>query len=216
MRSLLLERPSARGVSDYNNALKLGYDPEIGGYPDWMLSQAWQSALPAQVLAPSTPIGSVSRDVSSRYGIPSDCQVAAGTTDSIAAFLAAGASSPGEAVTSLGSTLAIKVLSEARVDKVESGVYSHKLWGDLWLAGGASNTGGAVLRKFFTDEEVQELTQRIDPNAPTGFGYYPLVKPGERFPVADDELKPKLEPRPAGETPHPTLPRCVQRSLFVC
>ena len=216
LASLLLERPSGRGVSDYNNALKLGYDPEIGGYPDWMLSQAWQSALPAQVLAPSTPIGPVSRDVSSRYGIPSDCQVAAGTTDSIAAFLAAGASSPGEAVTSLGSTLAIKVLSEARVDKVESGVYSHKLWGDLWLAGGASNTGGAVLRKFFTDEEVRELTQRIDPNAPTGLGYYPLVKPGERFPVADDELKPKLEPRPAGETPHPTLPRCVQRSLFVC
>lgn len=64
----------------------------------------------------------------------------AGTTDSIAAFLAAGVDAPGQAVTSLGSTLAIKLLSETRVDDARYGVYSHRL-GDSWLVGGASNTG---------------------------------------------------------------------------
>lgn len=51
----------------------------------------------------------------------------AGTTDSIAAFVAAGVSQPGEAVTSLGSTLAVKLLSEQRVDDAAYGVYSHRL-----------------------------------------------------------------------------------------
>jgi sugar (pentulose or hexulose) kinase len=53
--------------------------------------------------------------------------VCAGTTDSIAAFVAAGVSQPGEAVTSLGSTLAVKLLSQQRVDDAAYGVYSHKL-----------------------------------------------------------------------------------------
>lgn len=48
----------------------------------------------------------------SRFGLPASCQVVAGTTDSIAAFIAANATAPGHAVTSLGSTLAVKMLSE--------------------------------------------------------------------------------------------------------
>ena len=50
-----------------------------------------------------------------------------GTTDSIAAFLASGAAGVGEAVTSLGSTLAIKLLSAQPVDDSRYGVYSHRL-----------------------------------------------------------------------------------------
>lgn len=48
-----------------------------------------------------------------------------GTTDSIAAFLAAGVSTPGKAVTSLGSTLALKLLSTTRVDDASSGIYRY-------------------------------------------------------------------------------------------
>lgn len=56
--------------------------------------------------------------------------------DSIAAFLAVGvgASTPGAAVTSLGSTLAVKLLSTCRIDDSRFGLYSHRL-GDLWLVG---------------------------------------------------------------------------------
>ena len=72
--------------------------------------------------------------------------VVGGTTDSIAAFLAAGARETGDAVTSLGSTLAIKLLSDTFADDAARGVYSHRL-GDRWLVGGASNAGCAVLRE---------------------------------------------------------------------
>jgi sugar (pentulose or hexulose) kinase len=58
-------------------------------------------------------------------------------TDSIAAFIAAGLSEPGDAVTSLGSTMAIKMISTVRVDNADYGIYSHRL-GDVWLVGKAS------------------------------------------------------------------------------
>jgi D-ribulokinase len=98
-------------------------------------------------------------------------------------------------VTSLGSTLVIKLLSNWPVENASQGIYSHR-WGDMWLAGGASNTGGAVLRQFFSNAELQNLSQQIDPQIISELNYYPLLKPGERFPINDPNLLPCLEPRP--------------------
>ena len=180
------------GVTDYHNALKLGYDVAALRYPDWMPSLPVQ--LP-QVVAPGTPIAPVKPELGDRFGFPPACQVCAGTTDSIAAFLASGAQAPGEAVTSLGSTLVLKLLSETRVDDARYGIYSHR-YGDLWLVGGASNTGGAVLRQFFTEAELQTLSAQIPIDRPSGLDYYPLLQPGDRFPINDPHLLPRLEPRP--------------------
>jgi D-ribulokinase len=182
------------GLSDYHNALKLGYDVESLCYPDWLERQPYRSLLP-QVLAPGEPIGMVLPEVARKLGLRADCLVCAGTTDSIAAFIASGATSPGVAVTSLGSTLVIKLLSQTRVDDVRYGIYSHR-WGDLWLVGGASNTGGAVLRHFFSDAELVSLSREIDPDVPSQLDYYPLLTPGDRFPINDANLAPRLTPRP--------------------
>lgn len=183
------------GISDYHNALKLGYDPETLNYPTWMRQLRLTPILP-QVLAPGTPVGEVTREIASGLGLPQDCQVCTGTTDSIAAFLASGAQHPGEAVTSLGSTLVLKLLSHTRVEAADYGIYSHRL-GNLWLTGGASNTGGAVLRQFFNDSELQEYSHQINPKWESPLDYYPLLKKGDRFPINDPELPPKLEPQPA-------------------
>ena len=66
-------------------------------------------------------------------------------------------------------------------------------------AGGSSNAGGAVLRKFFSDAQLVELTARIDPEISPNLDYYPLLRRGERFPVNNPELAPRLEPRPADD-----------------
>ncbi|MCU0836983.1 MAG: FGGY-family carbohydrate kinase, partial [Chromatiaceae bacterium] len=110
--------------------------------------------------------------------------------------IAAGVADAGDGVTTLGSTLVVKVLSERPVFAPAHGAYSHRL-GDRWLVGGASNSGGAVLRRFFDDAELVALSARIDPAAASGLDYYPLLRPGERFPVADPALHPRLEPVPA-------------------
>lgn len=183
------------GISDYHNALKLGYDPEKLSYPDWIYQIENLPNLP-EIFEPGTPIGEVINATS--LGLPRDCVVCMGSTDSIAAFLAAGACTPGEAVTSLGSTLVLKLLSRVRVDDARYGIYSHRL-GDLWLTGGASNTGGAVLRQFFTDEQLVKLSEKISAEQESPFDYYPLIKPGERFPINDANLLPRLSPRPADD-----------------
>ncbi len=183
------------GVSDYHNCLKLGYDVEQFCYPTWLDELAITQLLP-RVLAPGTPIGEVTSEIANRFGLRHDCLVCAGTTDSIAAFIASGAQLPGEAVTSLGSTLVLKLLSHTRVEDARYGIYSHRL-GDLWLAGGASNTGGAVLRQFFSDAELASLSKYILTDQESPLDYYPLPKMGDRFPIHDPQLPPRLEPRPA-------------------
>ncbi|KAK9677811.1 hypothetical protein RND81_11G169200 [Saponaria officinalis] len=186
------------GVSDYNNALKVGYDPELDAYPSWLLSQSFSSVLPS-VVAPGSVIGTLKEDVRKQLGFSEDCVVCTGTTDSIAAFLAARVTEPGKAVTSLGSTLAIKLLSKSRVEDARFGVYSHRL-DDKWLVGGASNTGGAALRQLFTDEQLQELSKQINPAVPSSLDYYPLPNVGERFPVADPNMMPRLHPQPDSDS----------------
>ncbi len=185
------------GIADYHNALKLGYDVEALAWPEWMTQLGIRALLP-RVVEPGATLGMVPLEVAVKLDIPDDCLVRAGTTDSIAAFMAAGAAVPGEAVTSLGSTLVLKLLSEKRVEDAASGVYSHR-YGRRWLAGGASNSGGAVLRQFFDDKRLAALSEKIDPGTPSGLDYYPLPAPGERFPINDPELAPRLSPRPADD-----------------
>lgn len=182
------------GISDYHNALKLGYDPEALAYPSWLINTPFRSVLP-RVVVPGEAIAPLTPTLAKRFNLNPACLICAGTTDSIAAFLASGVNRPGEAVTSLGSTLVLKLLSKTRVDDAAFGIYSHRL-GDLWLVGGASNTGGAVLKQLFTDEDLAALSQQIDPAIPSPFTYYPLPKVGDRFPIADPNLQPCLTPRP--------------------
>ena len=185
-------------VSDYHNALKLGYDVHALAYPNWLKGLPVASWLPA-VKVPGEAIAPIATSVAKRFSIPKTCQICAGTTDSIAAFLASGASQVGEAVTSLGSTLVLKLLSPTPVDDQEFGIYSHRL-GDLWLAGGASNTGGAVLQQYFSASELAALSAQIDISRPCALDYYPLPSPGERFPINDPDYAPRLVPRPESDT----------------
>ncbi|MEO1182121.1 MAG: FGGY-family carbohydrate kinase [Cyanobacteria bacterium J06636_28] len=147
-------------------------------------------------MAPGAKIAPIHPKVAQRFGVAQNCIIKTGTTDSIAAFLASGASAPGDAVTSLGSTLVLKLLSPIAINNAPSGIYSHRL-GQQWLVGGASNTGGAVLRHYFSDDELRSLSDHIDPTQPCGLDYYPLLSPGERFPINNPALAPRLTPRPS-------------------
>ena len=182
--------------TDENNALKTGYDPVSRSWPDWLRDFGISPGILPEVVPVSTPIGHVSAQAALALGIPEGITIAAGTTDGCATFLASGATSPGEASTALGSTIVLKLLSDRPIFAPELGIYSHRL-GDTWLAGGASNCGGRTLMRFFTTEQLANLEASLDPAKPTGTDYYPLPAIGERFPVADANLAPRLSPRPA-------------------
>jgi D-ribulokinase len=185
----------AFGESDENNALKTGYDPVTRAWPDWLADAGVDPGKLPRVRQPGAavrPLGGAGV----RFGLPAAAVLRAGTTDGCAAFIATGAREVGDGVTSLGSTLVLKLLSAVPITSEADGIYSHRL-GDLWLPGGASNTGGRVIEALFPGEDLAALSAAIDPERPTGLDYYPLPGPGERFPVNDPALSPRLEPRPA-------------------
>lgn len=66
-----------------------------------------------------------------------------------------------------------------------------------------------MLRKYFNNNRLAELSQTMDLDEPSGLDYYPLVKPGERFPVYDPKMPPRMEPRPGD-----SLPSSHDLSLF--
>ena len=179
------------GHSDDNNCLNLGYDPASATWPAWFSELGFDQDLLPVVHAPGDHIAVIDKHVSLATGLPEDTRIIAGTTDSIAAFIATGAHEQAEAVTSLGSTLVLKIISDKPVFSRQHGIYSHKLFG-RWLSGGASNSGGASLLRFFTLEEIEAMTPLLKPQQPTGFDYYPLPATGERFPVADPLFKPRI------------------------
>ena len=209
-----MEQNSYEVISDWHNCLKLGYDVRNLEWPQWLkeclLSCGIEpdSVLPKKVTSPGTNIGPISRVLSERFGINPEAQIVTATTDSNAAFFAAAGTKPtfGTAVTSLGSTLAMKVLSKSFCEDSQLGVYSHRFplfskntdgQGEAWLVGGASNSGCAVLRKLeFSNEELVELSSNIDWSINSSLNYYPLCDRGERFPVADSDKEPSLEPVP--------------------
>jgi hypothetical protein len=185
------------GCSDENNALKLGYDPGARRWPAWLAPLSIPATLLPEVMPAGTDSGCIDPAVAAQFGLSAGTRIISGTTDSTAGFIATGAVR-GEAVTTLGSTLVLKVCSDTPVFAPEHGIYSHRL-GDDWLVGGASNSGGAVLRQYFTDADIARLTRELQPDRLTGLDYYPLPARGERFPVNDPDLEPVLTPRPQAE-----------------
>ncbi|MEK0081600.1 FGGY-family carbohydrate kinase [Benzoatithermus flavus] len=183
------------GVSDENNALKLGYDPVARRWPDWLDALGVRRELLPEVAPPGTPLGPAAPAIAERFALAPDCLIVAGTTDGCASFLATGAGRIGDGVTALGSTLTLKLLSDNPVFSPAHGVYSHRL-GDRWLVGGASNSGGNALLRFLTAERMAALTPQLAPDRPTGFHWHPLPGRGERFPVADPAMTFMPEPLP--------------------
>ncbi|MGY4625405.1 sugar (pentulose or hexulose) kinase [Bradyrhizobium sp. USDA 4486] len=129
---------------------------------------------------PGTPFATIDAEIASTLGISSSARIGAGTTDGVAAFITTRADTPGDAVTSLGTTLVVKLLATQPIFAPGQVVYSHRL-GERWLAGGASNSGGGALLTHFTAEDMERLTPLLRPGEPTGLDYYPLPNPESVF-----------------------------------
>lgn len=180
--------------SDENNALKSGYNPAERAWPLWVREAVPSHIQLPAVSPPGTAIGQASPALQ-KLGFQADTLIRTGTTDSTASFLASGVRHMNQGVTTLGSTLVIKQLSATPIEDLARGIYSHRL-GNTWLVGGASSSGGAVLSHYFTPQQLQTLSQQINPASSSDLDYYPLLAPGERFPVCDPKLAPRLLPRP--------------------
>lgn len=182
--------------TDLNNALKAGGDPVKQRWPDWVSELGLTDRVLPALVEPGQRLCAIDAGLSRKLGFSSPPVIAGGTTDGCAAALAAGLREIGDAVTSLGTTLVLKVLSDRPVFSAEHGIYSHRICGS-WLVGGASRAGGAILRHVFGDAALETLADQPIADAPSSLRYVPLLSSGERFPVVDPYLQPVLDPRPA-------------------
>ena len=176
------------------NNLRLGWDLQRRAWSGSIAAQPWAGALP-QIRPSGDVLGSLCPQASELLGLSEDCLVVAGSTDANAGVLAADPQD-GDGITVLGTTLVLKQFVEHPVSA--PGVSCHRVDG-RWLLGGASNAGAGILRRFFSDDQIAELSRQIDPRRPSGLDLLPLPARGERFPVDDPLLEPRLEPRPVSD-----------------
>ncbi len=168
-------------LSDYSNSLKLGYDPVSRHWGRAVQLAEIDPMLLPEVLAPGDSRGTVTASASEDTGIPQGVRVAAGTTDGIAGLLASGASRPGDANTTLGTTLVWKVLSQFRPGTAH-GIYSHLHPAGYWAPGAASNSGPGCVEAGGEPESLDAAAEAHLPNATI---CYPLSACGERFPFTN-------------------------------
>lgn len=181
--------------TDLNNALKAGADPVTEAWAPWTERLYVNADARPSLVRPGRMLGRMTQTIAKELGFAARPQIVAGTTDGCASALAAGLEHPGDAVTSLGSTLILKILSDHAVHSAIHGVYSHRILGQ-WLVGGASNAGGNALKHLFSDLDLVSLSRHPIAPAPSALRYVPLLSSGERFPVVDPYLAPRLSPRP--------------------
>ena len=176
------------------NNLRLGWDLQRQAWSGAIALQPWATGLPT-ICASGTVLGPLAPAAAAALGLPPSAQVVAGSTDANAGVLAAEPRS-GDGITMLGTTLVLKQFSPRPI--AGDGISCHRVAG-RWLVGGASNAGAGILRRFFSDRQIADLSRQIDPSQPTGLQLRPLPGRGERFPVDDPNLEPVLEPRPISD-----------------
>lgn len=169
------------GISDPSNALKTGYNLITDAWPDQLEGLGIAHLLP-RVVPSGAVIGTLRKAYAAEWGVPASTRIRAGVTDSTAGFLATGAARDGEFAVCLGTTLAFKGISKNLIRDEDGVVYCHRHPGGGWLPGGASNVGGACLKKQFAGRNLEELDHQAMPRFPTSTLSYPLVEVGERFP----------------------------------
>ncbi len=177
------------------NNIRMGWEISKNSWPENFKNLHWLNCLP-KVIPSGQIMGNICFKKANELSLPKSLQIIAGTTDSNAGVLAT-FPNKNDGITILGSTIVIKKF----VNKpcMGRGISNHKLLGN-WLSGGASNTGSAILLDFFNLEYIEELSKQINPNKTTGLNLLPFSSKGERFPIDDPNLKPKLEPRPVSDS----------------
>jgi sugar (pentulose or hexulose) kinase len=176
--------------TDLSNALKTGAH---------LVDEAWPSEVfealdvPAHVLPglvrPGMHLGTVCAEAAEATGLPLGTPVIAGMTDSCAAQLGAGAVSPGNWNSVLGTTLALKGVTKELVHDPLGAVYSHRAPDGGWLPGGASSTGAGMISRDFAGRDLAELDRLASRHEPAAAVSYPLASTGERFPFVAPEAE---------------------------
>jgi len=176
--------------TDTSNGLKSGVDLISGTWPEFIERdlELPLSKFP-KIFRPGEKMGEVTEAASRETGLRAGTSVVAGASDGTASFLASGAKAVGDWNINLGTTLAIRGISNRLVRDVKGRLYCHRHPEGYWLPGGASNTGGEALIHRFDEKQLPELDRSSMNRLPTGLVVYPLIRKGERMPFVSSRAE---------------------------
>ena len=177
------------------NNLKFGWDNKSKSWPKSFHKLPWFRSLP-RIVPSGQKLGLISEENAILLGVPRNLNIISGTTDSNAALLAIDPKEK-DGITVLGSTIVIKKIHKESIQG--DGISNHYLMGK-WICGGASNAGCSVLKEYFNDQQLKELSTQINPRKSSGLNYRPLSGIGERFPIYDPKMEAILKPRPISDS----------------
>ena len=173
----LTGQPLNTVATDWSHAMKTGVDLHSKSWSATATDTAQKSSITLpSVVAPGSLLGRTT---------DGDIPLYAGMTDGCTAQISVGATSMGSAVSTLGTTLVLKVVGVKEI--AGPGFYSHLLPAERWLGGAASNLGGISFEKY--QSEIKSWDQKAAAQGPASFAIYPLVGTGERFPVANKDME---------------------------
>jgi ribulokinase len=195
-QDFLVRRLTGRSVASLTTAsIRWHYRNRDGGWPDSLLRALDLADLrhkwPAEVVAPGTVIGPLTRQAASHLGLAPSTRVVQGGADAFIGTIGLAVSQPGQAALVTGSShLQLAVTAEP--------VHARGLWGSYAdavyagrhvLEGGQNATGSMIawLRRFIgTDADLASLNQEAARIAPGSDGLVVLDHfQGNRTPHTD-------------------------------
>jgi sugar (pentulose or hexulose) kinase len=172
----LTGQPLRSIATDWSHAMKTGVDLNVENWSKGAVDAAKKNSITLpSVVAPGTLLGRTQSG---------DIPIYAGMTDGCTAQISVGATSLGSAVSTLGTTLVLKVVGNKEI--AGPGFYSHLLPKERWLGGAASNLGGISFERY--QSEIKAWDEKAAAHGPASYVLYPLVGIGERFPIANKEM----------------------------
>ncbi|MET7278128.1 FGGY family carbohydrate kinase [Kribbella sp. NPDC005582] len=185
-------------ATDVSDASAPFLDPRTGAYDEEALSATGLSDL-RHLLAPVAPGGPVGELRDSSSGMAAGTRVSAGPYDLPAAAAGAGVETPGDALLTVGTTLACQVVTrELPVDGEPAGLFLGTWTPGLWLRAMPAMVGTAALDRVLalvgaTTEQLPAFLDESPPGA-QGVTVLPyLSEAGERAPFVDTRARGTLD-----------------------
>jgi gluconokinase len=202
IKDLLVYRLTGRFVIDHSNAVATGICDAntLSWNPAFLELMGLDSSNFPEIL-PTIEKIELLPEIKSEFGLPKDALLVLGATDGVLSSLGAGAVSPGQVTTMIGSSGACRIAANKPLLNNENVTWSYPLADGIWIRGGAMNSGGLVAEWLFDcfypdlgtsnqKTKFQKVFQEIKtvPAASDGLIFLPYIF-GERAPIWDEKAR---------------------------
>ena len=130
---------STASTSGIYNEKNMDWDEEILAYAGLRREQM-------PLVVSTTYQAVLRREAAERMNLPVDLPVVIGATDGVLVNVGIGAVRPGQLSATIGTSGALRMLTQKPMTDPKMRTWCYNLTDDMWVAGGAINNGGMILR----------------------------------------------------------------------